>query len=227
VSGVLISFIRPEPARHIKCHCIGRWTRISQGMVVNFKGGSPLPLITPLACYKPSCMGIILERSFSERLLPKMAVSWPITEFGGMEGFFLLVDSRPFWEAAFFGTAFAARNRCMTVWCRARRTRRSRNGSWPYPWIRRPRMICHAMNAEPLREVWWPPGPEPSLCHVSSPVSPAFFSSSFLLLFLLFYFSFFFFLKVCPWYSNLLPFIGSNFVPRCCQGKYGRVVSPQ
>ena len=39
-----------------------------------------------------------------------MAVSRPIIEFGGMEVFFLLVDSRPFWEAAFLGTAFLARN---------------------------------------------------------------------------------------------------------------------
>ena len=38
-------------------------------------------------------------------------MSRPIVEFGGTKGFFLLVDSRPFLEAAILGTAFLASNR--------------------------------------------------------------------------------------------------------------------
>ena len=37
-------------------------------------------------------------------------MSRPIIEFDEMEGFFLLVDSWPFFEAAFLGTTFLASN---------------------------------------------------------------------------------------------------------------------
>ena len=50
--------------------------------------------------------GTIPERPFPKRPLPKTTVSRPIIEFCGMEVFFLLVDSRPFLEAAFLGKAF-------------------------------------------------------------------------------------------------------------------------
>ena len=53
-------------------------------------------------------LGIIPDRPFPKRPLPKTVVSRPIVEFGGMGGFFLLVDLRSFWEAAFLGTAFLA-----------------------------------------------------------------------------------------------------------------------
>ena len=50
------------------------------------------------------------RKAIPKKAVPKTAVSRPIIEFGGIEGSFLLVDSRPFWEATFWGTAFLARN---------------------------------------------------------------------------------------------------------------------
>ena len=59
-------------------------------------------MITLLICWVQA-KGYVLERPFKKRPFPKTTVSRPIIEFGGLEGYFLLVDSRPFWEAAFLG----------------------------------------------------------------------------------------------------------------------------
>ena len=55
--------------------------------------------------------GIIPERPFPKRLLPKTAVSRPIIEFGTMEGFFYWsihsrFGKRPFWERPFWHATF-------------------------------------------------------------------------------------------------------------------------